>query len=69
VSSPGQGQRTLPALNSNAVDALADSPTYKETVQKLLATQILKGEQSVEVSEARGGTLQAQQISQVSGIV
>ena len=43
-----------------AVDALATSPTYQETVSQLRATGLLRGQQSVEIFEARGGTVRSE---------
>jgi heme-degrading monooxygenase HmoA len=41
--------------NADAVEALGRSPTYRETVDALLASGILTGEQTVEVLDVRGG--------------
>jgi heme-degrading monooxygenase HmoA len=41
--------------NAGAVEELDRSPTYRETVDALLASGILTGEQTVEVLEVSGG--------------
>jgi heme-degrading monooxygenase HmoA len=41
--------------NEGAVEELGRSPTYRETVEALLATGILAGEQTVEVLDVDGG--------------
>jgi heme-degrading monooxygenase HmoA len=41
--------------NVGAVDELGRSPTYRETVDALLASGILTGEQTVEVLDVHGG--------------
>jgi heme-degrading monooxygenase HmoA len=39
----------------DAIAALAGSPVYQETVQRLVATGVLAGPQTVEVLEVHGG--------------
>jgi heme-degrading monooxygenase HmoA len=41
--------------NTGAVEELGRSPTYRETVDALLASGILTGEQTVEVLDVHGG--------------
>jgi heme-degrading monooxygenase HmoA len=41
--------------NEGAVEELGRSPTYRETVDALLATGILTGEQTVELLDVDGG--------------
>ena len=41
--------------NADAVEELGRSPTYRETVDALLATGILTGEQTVELLDVDGG--------------
>lgn len=43
--------------DEEAVQALATSPSYRETVEALLATGLLRGEQTVEVFEVKDGEL------------
>ncbi len=48
--------------DEEAIRALAASPSYKETVETLLATGLLRGEQTVEVFEVRDGELMTHEL-------
>ena len=48
--------------DEEAIQALATSPSYNRTVETLLATGLLRGEQSVEVFEVEGGELLTQEL-------
>jgi quinol monooxygenase YgiN len=43
--------------NMKAIEKLRDSSSYNETVEKIVATGMLEGEQSVEIFEMFGGFL------------
>jgi heme-degrading monooxygenase HmoA len=45
-----------------AVQALSTSTSYRRTVRELEATGLLKGEQSVEVFEVKGGLIRSEAI-------
>lgn len=49
-----------------AVAALGDSASYQETARRLQATGVLRGEQSVEVFEVRGGAMERALLSESS---
>ncbi|NWF70609.1 MAG: hypothetical protein HXY40_16105 [Chloroflexi bacterium] len=46
-----------------AIDQLQHAPAYTQTVQHLLATGILQGQQTIEVFTFSGGFVDAQQVS------
>jgi heme-degrading monooxygenase HmoA len=56
-ASGGETERVVLSFweNAGAVEELGRSPTYRETVDELLATGILAGEQTVEVLDVDGG--------------
>ncbi|MCA1847840.1 MAG: hypothetical protein LC704_02430 [Actinobacteria bacterium] len=48
--------------DEEAIQALATSPSYNRTVEALLATGLLRGEQTVEVFEVKDGELLTQEL-------
>jgi heme-degrading monooxygenase HmoA len=48
--------------DEEAIQALATSPSYNRTVEALLATGLLRGEQTVEVFEVKDGELLMQEL-------
>ena len=50
--------------NAPAIEKLKSSPTYSETVRQIEAAGMLEGEQSVELFQAFGGSLNRDEISE-----